>query len=774
MQVTPKNTDNSNGLDLGQFWLKHSVYWPYYLLLLVLSLTGAWLYLRYTTPVYKAYSRILIKDESKGTDDSKATDFLNMIGSKKVLENEKEVIASKALLEQVVYSLGLYAPVFENTNIAPAYAYLSSPISVYAKEPDLLKYSDDIAFTFDREKYLVDIDGKNYQLDRWVLFNNDSLMFVTNPNYNGDIGKTYFFRLLPPGDVANMFKGNLEVSSASKNSTILTLELEDEVPARAIHVLNELMEVYNDYLLNDKNVLASNTLDFVQQRLNNVARDLDSVEKKLSRYQASRGAYNLSTQGELFLKNVSENDQKVSEINMQLAVLDQVEDYVHTKSEKTGIVPSTLGVKDPTLLQLLVLLYHAELDYEKMKTTEAENSAAMVSLRNQIQKIRPNIIENLRSQRTSLEASKMNLLSTNSSYSTALSSMPQKEVELLDISRQRNIISDIYTFLLQKREESALSYASTLANSTVVDKAEASGLPVNPKPRVIYMVAFILPFIVGIGTITVKESFSTKVLFRDEIEQVTSYPVIGELSYEKSDDPIVIRKNNRSFISEQLRQLRVALTLNKDGTTKKKILVTSSISGEGKSFVALNLAASFSLTGKKTVLLELDLTNPSISRNVNITSKEGIAEYLMGENEPEEIIKRVEGFENLFILPAGKTTEVHPSELLENGKINELLTYLEDIFDYIIVDTAPVNAITDAYIVSSNCDITLYLIRHNYTPKVFLQRLDQNNKNNQLNNISLLFNGIRPRGFGKHHFGYGYGYGYAYYEKNKPLKKVKA
>lgn len=764
MQVTEYRDKDTQGLNLNQLWLKYMVYWPVFLLLLVISMVCAWLYLQYQAPVYEARARVLIKDENKGADDSEALEFLNMISTSKVLENEKEEITSKKLIYRVINNLGLYAPVYEKGQFQNPAAYTSSPVRVIAKYPGSVKSSDKFHFSFDAVDEQVVMNNKKFPLNTWIAVGNDTFHFIKNKYYYPGETKNYFFTFVNPRIAADQIQVNLLAYATSKASTILSINYKDENPTRAEDVLNDLIEEYNKANLEDKNVLATNTLSFVQERLKEVEADLDDVENQIKNYKARSGAVNISTQSELFLKNVSDNDQRLSEINMKLAVLDKVEGYVQTKNSKAGIVPSTLGVEDPMLTKMIGLLYEAELNYEKLKNTEGLNSPSLVSLSQQIEKIRPGIIENIRSQRTTLQASRSNLLSTNSNYIAALSSIPQKEKQLVDINREQSIISGIYSFLLQKREEAVLSHAASIPNTKLVEKAESTLWPISPKPMKIYLIAFLLPFITGIGAITIKETFTSRILFRHEIESITTYPIIGEIAYNKSKEPIVVSKNARTFISEQFRQLRVGLSLNKSKNECQRILVTSSISGEGKSFVATNLAAMYAFNNKKTVLLELDLNKPTISINTGIAPSPGITEFLQGFAEKEDIIRRTTISENLFIIPSGFIPEDHPSELVENGKITELLHYLGDIFDYIIIDTSPVSAITDAYVLSSSVNYTLYVIRHNYTPKVFIERLDQNNKTTSLNNIAIVFNGIRSRGFGKRNYGYGYGYGYVYNE----------
>lgn len=770
MQVSAnKKLESKHGLTFTQLWLRHSVYWPYFLLLILLSMGAAWLYLLYKAPTYEANARVLIKDENKGAEDSKSLEFLTMLSTKKLLENEKEVLLSKRLLNEVVKNLGLYAPIYEKGKFRDKAAYSTLPVRIEVKHPDRLYNSKKIDFRYNEKEGKVLIGNKAFSLNEWLVINNDTFRFTRNTDIIADAEKEYHFSFVNINQMAGMIRARVGVEPISKASTILNLWYTDEVPQRAEDILNELIDAYNKASLIDKNNLASNTLKFVQERLDKIARSLDSVENKMKSFKSSSGAIDIGTQSQLFLKNVSDNDQKLSEVNMKLAVLEKVENYVLSKDDKAGIVPSTLGVDDPMLTKLLGYLYDAELDYERLRKTEGENSPALTAINLQIEKIRPSILENIQSQRNSLLASRNNLIRTNSLYTSSLVNIPNKEKELLNINREQSIISSIYSFLLQKKEEAVISQASTIPSSIIVDRAESSYTPISPKPLKIYLLAFIVPLAIGIGTITIKETFNSKVLFRQEIEELTSYPIIGEIANDKTKSPIAVHENARTFVSEQFRQLRVAICLGRHKQDCSRILITSTISGEGKSYIAINLACSFAINDKKTVLLELDLNNPTVYKAANISNSPGISEYLQGRVEKEDIIKRTDLYENLFVVPAGLCPEKHPSELLENGKVQEFLNYLSELFDYVIIDTAPVGSITDAYILSQACHMTLYVVRHNYTPKIYLERLDQNNSSNKLNNISIVFNGIRPRGFGKHHYGYGYGYGYVYNEKPKAL-----
>jgi len=472
----------------------------------------------------------------------------------------------------------------------------------------------------------------------------------------------------------------------------------------------------------------------------------------------------------LYLQNVSSNDQRLGEVNEKILVLDQAEKLAASQTSGTMTL-STLGVNDPALTTMMDKLNTAQLEYDKLKATVGENNPKLLALKDQITTLRPNIMSSIQSQKQNLIATRSSLNSTNGSYNSILSSVPQKERQLLDISREQNIKSSIYSFLLQKKEDAALASASTEANSRIVDQAQAGALPVSPNSKLIYMVAIVLALVVWAGIILLKESFTGKILYRREIEALTDIPVIGEVAFEKTKNPIVVQAGKRSFIVEEFRKLRTSLSFLGIDATHKKLLVTSSISGEGKSFIAANLAVSIAVTGKKVVLVDLDMNVPTLSKVLNVEHEYGISDFLTGKKYPEEIIKPVEAHENLFFISAGNL-EDSPSELLLNGKVNEIIDYLDNSFDMVIIDTSPVVLITDAYVLSELCDATLYVMRHGYTPKLLVKRIDENNEINPIHNPAIIFNGVKTRGLFRNNYGYGYNYVYGSKQVNAKNKKT--
>ena len=748
-------------------------YWPLLAIAVAIGLAAAFMYIRYKVPMYQASATLIIKDEKKGTEESKLTESLNTISSKQLVENEIEVIQSRSLMDSVVRQQHLYAPFYEKGKVNKTTAYLRSPIQIQAFNPDSIKEVKNIPISYDKSNGMVEIENSlKYKMNEFVNTPFGRLKFVNNPLYNSlnGVPDDLTFSLVFLKNVTTSLLLNLEVTSASKLSTIIELKLKAELPEKAENVLNGLIKAYDLAGLKTKNDLARNTLAFVEDRLGTIGFQMDSIQKKVQQYKSEAGAVDISTQGQLFLQNVSENDQKLSTVNTQLSVLNQVEGFVASKNNGAAIVPSTLGVNDPMLSQLLDKLYVTELEHEKLKKTVGENNPKLVAITDQINMIRPNILDNIRSQKQSLTATRQNLSSTNGSYNSMLRSMPVKEKALLDLTRDQTTLNGIYQFLLQKREESILSFSSTLSDNRIVDNAQAGNLPVSPNKKVVYAGAVFAFLFLSLGFITIRESFTGKIMYRSEIEELTSVPIIAEIAYDASNRPIIVEPGKRTYGTEEFRKIRVSLSYMGIDATHKKILFTSSISGEGKSFIAVNLAISLASTGKKVVLVDMDLNNPTIGKILAITQEMGVSDYLMGRRTPEAIIEKVKSYENLYYISAGTMVD-GPSELMVNGKVPEFISYLDKNFDVVLIDTSPVVLVTDAYLLSGLCDTTLYVIRHKYTPKMIIRRMDDNNTINPLHNTAIIFNGVKGRGFFKNSYGHGYGYGYVYGYSSKDDKK---
>lgn len=751
---------------------KYLPYWPLLIVFSFLSMAGAYAYLRYATPLYEATATLIIKDEKKGTNDSRVIQDMGVIAAQKDMDNEIEVLKSRGLMEAVVKKLNLYVSLSRKGNIKGNDAYFLSPVTIEAQNPDSIVDVEEVDFNYDKNTQTVLLNNKDkYPINEFVSTPYGVLKFSPNKYYKSflESGKQLSFSLDDPKNVAVGISKSLTITATK--SALLDLSFKDPIPQRAVNILNCLISTYEEKSLDEKNITARNTLAFINDRLGLLKKDIDSTEKRVQQFRSGSDAVDPANKGGILMTGVATATQEMDKVKTQMAVLSEVEKYVNSKAGQSGVVPSTLGLNDATLATLTTKLNTAEAEYEKLKKTVGENNPRVVALADEISKIRPSIMDNINSQKASLNATMRSLSSSSGNYSAQLQAVPLKERKLMEITRDLQTKNENYNFLLANKQKAELELASALSGSKVVDPALAGKFPVSPKRMMIYMLAVMAALGLFVVTIMVKDSFTGKIKYRNEIEKMTSIPIIGEIAFEKTNSPLVIEKGTRSFVAEEFRKLRISLSFLGIDAAHKKLLLTSSISGEGKSFIAANLAVSISLTGKKVVLVDLDLNNPSLSKMLNVNYEDGVTEYLNGEKSEEEIINKLETQENLYFISAGSLPE-NPTELLANGKVKPLIDYLESNFDMVIIDTSPAVLVTDAYILSSMCDATLYVIRHNYSPKMLIRRIDENNQINPIHNPAIVFNGVKTRGVFKNNYGYGYDYVYGNKDRGRKTKKA--
>ena len=743
---------------IGTIWYKFFPFWPLFALLSVILLTLSFVYLLFETPTYNVTATIVINDDENKPNSGQAFQTLNAYETRQLVDNEVLVLQSRSLMKKVVNNLHLYAPIYKKESLSAVSAYLSSPIVVEAKEPEKLQVVEKIFFEFDNESNRVKLENRAYPLEEWIRFPFGTIRFIRNPRNVEPEEGTFYFSLLNPTVVAGMLLNNLDVNTVSKLATAINIVFTAEVPERGEDILNALI---NEYLLSSiesENSLASNTLAFVDERLQDVEQELDSIERRIETFRSTEGAVDLGEQSRIYLQNVAENDRKIADINSQLAVLDQVEQYTNAQGQTTGVVPTTLGIEDPVLAQLLQRLNELELQLARLKTTTGENNPAVESIENEIQKIRPNIRGIVSNQRSRLLASRNNLTATSNRFNAMVRAVPEQERELLEISRQQAVKRDLYAFLLQRREEAALSTASSIADNHVVDWAEARLATKNSKKIIAVLGGIILAFGLGIGYVLFKEEVNSKVLFRSEVEDLTSIQVASEITNKKHSKNSLKQSAADAVLMREFNQLQAALGLYNEGSNKKKFLITSSLLNEGSSFVGNHFALSLAQTGKKVVLVDLDLSNAETSVLHNLSQKRGFSDFIFNQDDIQQLIYRTP-FQNLDVIPAGTKTS-NSIEMLLDSKVEEMIQLLERNYDYIVLDTPPLELTSDAYALSRHCDSTLLIIRHGVTPKTIIKQLDSSVKLKSFRDLRLVLNGVKPRGFPRRYYGYGYGYGY--------------
>jgi capsular exopolysaccharide synthesis family protein len=707
--------------------------------------------------MYAATATLIIKDEKKGNDDSKLMESLNMINNKKIIENEIEVLKSRLLMNQVVSNLHLYARMYTKGKLKTRSAYTSSPVYLEVKDPLTISDTNNIRIIYNTNKETVQMGASAMMpIGQWTSSTIGVIRFMKNPNYIPANAKDpLYLSLTHPKEIVNEILEHLSVNAANKLSSVINLTYKDENAQKAEDILNQLLLVYDNTSINEKNNLARNTLQFVEERLHSVAQDLDSIEQNVQLYKTVGGASDIGTEGQLYLQNVSSNDQRLGEINVQLAVLNQINDRIKDGQKANGS-PSPLGISDPTLGKMLLDLNDKELEYEKLKKTVAENNPLLISIKDQINKIKPAIAENVSGQINNLETSKNKIEHTNNQYNSLLSRIPQKEKKLLEMSRDESIKKGIYAFLLEKREESELSYASTISDSRVINQAQSTERPVSPNKPIIYLSSFLLSLLttgMAIGSI---DLFSNKVLDKNQLMNLTRQPVIGEIGYIKGSSGLHIKKGIRSYLTESFKKINLSLTVMTLPKKLQTILVTSSIPGEGKSFVTANLGIINAHSKKKTVIVDWDPHQSGLTKRLGIEENAlGVTDYLEHQALITDIIHPSNNHSNLFIVPSGKRIM---KDNINSQKAIELLQYLQNHFELILIDTAPIESMADAYLLANYCDTTLFVVRHQYTPANLIKELDQKMAINPLPQVGIVFNGVKATGLNPKKYGYGYHY----------------
>ncbi len=737
-------------------------FWPLFVITTVVSLIVGYVNLRSEVPIFVASAKVLLKDPNKGSGDSKVLDALNIFGDKKIVENEIVVLKSTDMMANVVASLHLYASIFNQGRVRTEELYKDNAPVFFKTSSNIISPSPKYYFSVDWNKQQINIDNKIVHFNDSTILNNTVYYVEPNRNYPQNLkGKNYYVQFNSIEGTAAGIISSLRVAAVSSQSTVIELNLETPVPQKGVDIITKLFEVYNITGIKDKNQTAAKTLAFIDDRLGLVTSQLDSVEKNVESYKTKNQVIDLSAQGQLFLGSVGDLDKRKSEIEIQLDVLNDIDHNVNNKGLKAGTVPSLALLNDPTLATLLSKQYEAEIQLQKSRSIAGEKSDAVLLAEEQVNRVKQDVRGNINNIRKNLLSARSSINSNIGANTNILRQIPQKERGLIDVTRQQAIRNNIYSYLLQKREETAVNSASTIADLRVIERASFYG-PIKPVARNYYLGGFVIGILLASFIILVREQFNRKVLFINEIEEKTKVPVVGEIVQVNTEDPIVILEGKRTVVAEQFRALRTNLSFMGINEELKTTLVSSNISGEGKSFVSINLAISHTLTNKRVALLELDLRKPRLSALLKVSRDPGISNYIVGKIPLEDIIKET-SIKNLFLVSAGSIPP-NPSELLLSNKFKEMMEEISRRFDYVIIDSAPVGPVSDSLLLSQFADITIFVIRHNKTPKFYLKQIDTLYQQKKFKRICIVFNGLKRRGMlGNYGYGNYAGYGYGSY-----------
>jgi len=747
----------SPDFNLRETFLKYLYHWPLFLVGVLLALILAFLYVRYSVPVYEVKAKLLIKDEKQGGDQS-ADDIrrMDLFKSSRIVENEIEVLRSKTLMQKVVNKLQLWTSYEKVGQVHNLDYYDRKPFrfSLINASAGIPEGSFEVIVKDNENFTLIDKEGEERTCKFGAAVSNGmgTWRLDTTANLQNCIGEKIRLSFRDPEEAAESYTSKITTEKVNKEASVITVAIEDKVLNRGKDVMSSLIDAYNEAAANEKRQLAEKALQFIDERLSSLSGELTGVEKDFEGFRSSRGITDVSSEANLYLENVKSNDIQLNDVNVKLNIITDIERFVN--SGKANAAPATLGLSDPGLISNINRLMELQLQKDKLLATTPEGNPMFEPINNQISTARAAIRDNIQSMKSSLLSAKRQLNSNNSRFESSIKDIPGQERKYVSIKRQQSVKENLFIYLLQKKEEASLSYAQTLTSSRVVDYSYEK----NEKKKLSFAVAFFLGLIVPAGLVYGRGLINNRVTSSHELEE-TAVPLLGEIAYADTQDVVVVKDTERSLISEQFRALRTNLLyLHGDRERGRVTLLTSSIPSEGKSFVSLNVGTALASSGRKTVILELDFRKPKIAEYLNIGEGKGLSEYLSGDAGRDEIISPLPNEPDLYIMKTG-ALPLNPTKLLDQKRMDELIAWLRTEFDDIIIDTPPVYLVIDAMILARLADVTLYIVRQDVTLKEHLNYIKQIGKQAKFKKLNLIFNAVRMDG----KYGYGYSQNYGYY-----------
>lgn len=792
-------------VNLQELLFRYLVHWPWFVISVIACVILAWTYLHIATPVYNISATVLIKDEEKGGGKSMSSELERMgldgfMSSSKNIDNEIEVLRSKSLAREVVNLLNLYVTYKDEDAFPEKELYRTSPVqvSLTPQEAEQLPHPMEIGMTLRSDGSMdvrITVGEKEYQKrfdqlpavfptdEGTVAFfaNKDTLAVSSSATENKErCIKAFIHR---PLSVAKNYTKAFSIAPTSKTTSVAVLTLKNSDTQRGKDFINKLLEVYNINTNNDKNEVAQKTAEFIDERISIISKELGSTEQDLEDFKRSAGITDLSSEAQIALTGNAEYEKKRVENQTQINLVMDLQRYM--KGNEYEVLPNNIGLQDAASAGAIDRYNQLLVERKRLLRTSTESNPTIINLDTSIRAMRTNVQATLDATLKGLQITKDDLAREASRYFRRINDAPTQERQFVSIARQQEIKAGLYLMLLQKREENAITLAATANNAKTIDEALADEIPVSPKGMMIYLVSLILGIGIPVGIIYLISLTKFKIEGHADVEKLTSLPVIGDIPLANDKQgSIAVFENQNNLMSETFRNVRTNLQFMLE-QGKKVILITSTVSGEGKSFVSSNLAISSPSLGKKVVIVGLDIRKPGLNKVFNIPKKDrGITQYLTNPDidllslvQPSDINK------HLFILPGGAVPP-NPTELLARNGLDRAIETLKENFDYVILDTAPIGMVTDTQLIGRVADLSVYVCRADYTRKAEFTLINELSENQKLPKLCIAINGLDLNrrkygyyyGYGKYgkYYGYGkrYGYGYGYGETRETTKEI--
>ena len=789
------NEQDEEKINYQELLFRYIIHWPWFVASVLVCLIGAWVYLHFQTPVYQVSASIMIKDDKKG---SGSTDLENLgiggvITSTQGIDNEIEVLRSKTILKEVVNNLELYITYYDEDEFPEKELYQTSPVIVNltAQEADKLPGSALLAMKLSPEGVLdvnlkVGLNEYNQRFEKLpAVLPTDAGTFgfalkdsLSGGQMEGHKGERHIRAVVSrPFGVAKGYQGALSIAPTSRTTSVAVVSLMNTNIQRARDFINKLMEMYNRNTNNDKNEVAEKTREFINERIKIIDEELGSTEDKLEAFKRNAGLTDISSDAQLAVSGNAEYEKRRVDNGTQINLVRDLIKYINNPLNEYELLPGNIGLSDAGLTTQIGRYNELIIERKRLLRTSTESNPMIVNLDTSIRAMKSNVQAAINGTLQGLLIVKADLEREAGRFSRRISDAPGQERQYVSIARQQEIKAGLYLMLLQKREENAITLAATANNAKIIDEPVATGGPLSPKPNMIYMIALVLGVGLPVGVIFLIGLTKFKIEGRGDVEKLTRLPIVGDvpLTNEKAGS-IAVFENQNTLMSETFRHIRTNLQFMLEND-QKVILVTSTVSGEGKSFISSNLAISLSLLGKRVVIVGLDIRKPGLNKIFNIPRKEqGITQYLSNpEKNLMDFVQPSDVSKNLYILPGG-IVPPNPTELLARDGLDKAIETLKKNFDYVILDTAPAGMVTDTLLVGRVADLSVYVCRADYSRKAEFTLINELAADNKLPNICTIINGLDLKkkkygyyyGYGKYgkYYGYGkrYGYGYGYGE----------
>ena len=761
-------------MEIATLFIKH---WKWIVLGLLLALAVAFVYLRYTTPVYKVASSVVLKEEGRSGPSAMpgTLEEIAMMSSVSNVENELYILKSRSMIRSVINRLDLHTSYIVEGRVKSMDLYTQSPVIVDMAQSDLDRLRETISFEMQMEsEEKVHIRGTVAgnaldtiftQLPAVILTDVGAISFTRRHEIKPD-NRLLYVSIQHPDAVIGTYRGNLEVTQASRQATVINLALNTPYREKGRDFINTLIEVYNNEAIEDKNQEARNTQLFIEERIAIIDQELSTAEQNVEQYKQEEGLTDLQTDLQRDMQMGSQYEQRLVEVETQLNVVGSLNSYLDNPANSNKTIPSNIGVQDPTLSATTSEYNRLLLERERLSQSMTDDNPAMKRLNEQISGLRESIGASINSVQQGLQIQRREARNQANLFGGRVSAVPTQEREFMELSREQQIKASLFLMLLQKREENALALAAYANKAKVLDEAALEG-KVSPRTMIVLLAALMLGILLPAGIIYLMDMLQYRIRTRGDVDRITKVPVLGEIPKHDIDEQVAVQENETRAIDEAFRMLRTNLLLTL-GADNKVVVFTSTVSGEGKSFVALNTAISLSLLNKKVLLMGMDLRIPRLKEYMNLKTHDGITSYLSGfEKDLDRLIVPSGITDNLFVLPSGAIPP-NPAELMSRPTLDKAIAKLREDFDFILIDSAPSSQVTDTLILNRISDATVYVCRANYSSKGNLRFANDMMAQNRLKNMVLVVNDVDEF---HHAYGYGYGRGYGYGYKDKKKKK---